>query len=179
MQRLLLPFAFVGTCTAIAAAGGCTAAKDTESHPQPASSAVRTGAFPCDVNRVVASTCRKCHTRPPENGAPFPLDTYEDTQADLDGQPIYTYMKVALETSRMPLAPVELDQGGRAVLLAWLRAGAPPSTQSDACSALDAGADAPLEASEPTRDAGGETGSRGDGRADAADAEVGDADVVD
>lgn len=178
MGKIFLPFAFVGTCTAIAAAGGCTPPRDTERQPEPASSAVRTGALPCEVNRILASTCQKCHARPLQNGAPFPLVTYEDTQADFDGQPVHTYMQVALETSRMPLAPVELDDTDRAILLAWLRAGAPPSTLGDACAVRDAGVDAPLEASTP-RDAGSEADAHADGRVDAGDAEVVDADVID
>ncbi len=40
----------------------------------------KTGDFPCEVFEVVHSVCHKCHINPPQNGAPFPLLTYADTQ---------------------------------------------------------------------------------------------------
>ena len=40
----------------------------------------KTGDFPCDVFKVIHGVCNKCHTNPQQNGAPFQLLTYADTQ---------------------------------------------------------------------------------------------------
>jgi hypothetical protein len=121
---------------------GCTPSRDVERRPEPTIAAVRSGALPCEVDRILTSTCQKCHTEPPQNGAPFPLVTYADTQVVLDGRPVHEYMSRALESDRMPLAPVRLEQGDRVLLLDWLRAGALPASAGDACGAsADAASD--------------------------------------
>jgi hypothetical protein len=91
-------------------------------------------AIPCDANRVLENVCQQCHTSPPRNSAPFPLVTYEDTQVIASGQPIWTYMRTALQDGVMPLPPVEIDSADRDTLIRWLDAGAPARTASDQCS---------------------------------------------
>jgi hypothetical protein len=64
-----------GPCTGSGGPGadaGCATASCT---PVP-----KTGDFPCDVFAVIHTNCNPCHQDPPQNGAPFPLLTYADTQ---------------------------------------------------------------------------------------------------
>ncbi|MGZ3421602.1 MAG: hypothetical protein ACXWUG_15675 [Polyangiales bacterium] len=99
------------------------------------------GDIPCAPNEVLKNVCQQCHTTPSQHGAPFPLVTYGDVQADLDGHPVYYWMEKYVTSQDMPLPPVDLGDGDRAALLEWLRAGAPPRGTDDVCGADDAGAD--------------------------------------
>lgn len=126
---------------------------------------MRTGELPCDVERVLTTVCQNCHTSPPKNDAPFPLVTYANTQAMISGKPVYEYMRAALESGRMPLDPITIAPRDREVLLAWLRADAPPRRSGEGCppqrdasdeldgdarpTSNDASGDAPPDKSEP------------------------------
>ena len=83
--------------------------------------------LPCDVDAVLEAKCRRCHTEPQANGAPFPLLTWEDTQGTYVGKPIYVRMQNAIETGFMPFTALTLDppvedltQQEKDTLLAWL-----------------------------------------------------------
>ena len=103
------------------------------------------GDIPCAPDRVLQNVCQHCHSSPPKNGAPFSLVTYDDTQREMDGHPLWFFMEKYVTARIMPLPPVEISDGDRAVLLAWLRAGAPARAPGDSC-AIDAGiADASSE----------------------------------
>jgi uncharacterized membrane protein len=89
----------------------------------------------CQVHTVLEDKCQRCHTDPPENGAPFSLLTYEDTQVtDGRGRPRFERMRDAVESEYMPATfvklepPVEpLTDNERAVLLDWVSAGGEPT----------------------------------------------------
>jgi hypothetical protein len=92
--------------------------------------------IPCDPNRVLSTVCQKCHSASPQNGAPFPLVTYDDTHVVQGGKAIWQYMLNVVENGIMPLPPVEITAGDRDTLLQWLNAGAPARTASDTCSVV-------------------------------------------
>lgn len=90
--------------------------------------------LPCKVETVLVKRCQECHTSPLANGAPFPLLTYANTQAEYFGTPIYERMGVAIETDFMPLDPREkLPPDERATMLDWIADGAPPAAPGEAC----------------------------------------------
>lgn len=87
--------------------------------------------IPCEVDAVLEAKCRRCHTEPQQNGAPFPLLTWKDTQVDYFGTPIWVRMAEAVASGFMPLCaenscgnfvpPVEkLTEGEKTTLLSWL-----------------------------------------------------------
>lgn len=98
----------------------------------------------CDALAVIKAKCQRCHQDPLQNGAPMPLLTYEDTQAewsstqsthdvmlDVVSRDIMPY--VALNdppTSLMP--PVEpLTAAEKSTLVSWLEQGALPEGGTD------------------------------------------------
>lgn len=99
----------------------------------------------CDVAPILASKCQRCHTEPPEHGAPFPLLSYADTEepSPLAGEPDRTRaadMLHVVESGYMPYKNVTLDPpvadltcAEKATLLDWLRKGAspPPDAHED------------------------------------------------
>src|SRR6266700_1217752 len=63
--------------------------------------------LPCDVQGVLQDVCQHCHTKPPQNGAPFPLITGADTRrpfsgAPYDNAPIWQVMGDAVDAGVMP-----------------------------------------------------------------------------
>jgi hypothetical protein len=87
----------------------------------------------CAASAVLQANCQRCHREPTENGAPFPLLTYADTQVlDRNGTPRFVRMKDAIESDYMPPNFLKLDpevepltDAERALLLTWL-SGQPP-----------------------------------------------------
>ena len=80
---------------------------------------------------MLEAKCRRCHTDPQQNGAPFPLLAWKDTQVDLFGTPIWMRMSNAVASGFMPLCaenkcgdfnpPVQkLTDEEKSTLLAWL-----------------------------------------------------------
>lgn len=49
--------------------------------------------FPCEVETVLAMSCRRCHWDPQEHDAPFAMKTWQNVQGKRDGKPIYQLMK--------------------------------------------------------------------------------------
>jgi uncharacterized membrane protein len=92
----------------------------------------------CAARAILRAKCQRCHSEPQENGAPFALLTYADTQAeDRAGTPRFEKMKAALESDYMPpqflkltpeVEPLLADE--RSTLLTWL-AGEPPLDSVD------------------------------------------------
>ena len=80
---------------------------------------------------MLARKCRRCHTTPARHNAPFALYTWEDTQADRLGKPLYVHVGRVVETGYMPLGieaipPVErLTPEEKKVILDWVAAGGP------------------------------------------------------
>src|SRR6185369_11207221 len=95
----------------------------------------------CDAQPILAEKCARCHGDPAQNGAPFSLVEYADTQlVDKKGKPRYERMLSAIESDYMPLLlklepPVSpLSEAERSSLIDWLTAGAPLGDAAD-CSA--------------------------------------------
>ena len=91
--------------------------------------------YPCDVGGIVSSSCLECHANPPLFGAPMPLVTYADTQADsalFPGQKIHQRMaaRVSATDRPMPQAPRTLTAAQISAITAWSSAGAPPGSGS-------------------------------------------------
>lgn len=90
------------------------------------------GGFPCDVDQVLALSCRRCHYEPTENDAPFPLMRYEHIEVIRSGKPIRQLMEQMVAADLMPpldepVVPkvTPLTPGQKSTLLDWLKAGAP------------------------------------------------------
>jgi uncharacterized membrane protein len=137
--RLVAPLA-LATFSALSACSGSPGAapeaQTTNGQDQP-------GSF-CDAFAVIQAKCVRCHSDPPQHGAPFALTDYAATQepAPTSKDPERTRadrMLSAVASDFMPdtaLAlepPVEaLTCEEKATLLAWLDAGAPaPASEAD------------------------------------------------
>jgi hypothetical protein len=88
----------------------------------------------CDAYAVIRCSCQRCHTDPPQNGAPFPLLSYAATQKEYAGGAIWQHMACAVSTDFMPAVWVELDppvepltSSQKDSLLGWLCQGARPT----------------------------------------------------
>jgi mono/diheme cytochrome c family protein len=96
------------------------------------------GDLPCDVSAVLEAKCQSCHTSPPQNGAPFPLRSYEDLVAPYsDGVLRWQRVAQVIEPNGVPkmppavqpqLTPAELD-----TLHAWFAACGPPVAEGTGC----------------------------------------------
>jgi uncharacterized membrane protein len=80
----------------------------------------------CTVEPILEDKCLRCHSDPPENGAPFPLTSYDRIESNI------SRIEGALEVSFMPPTglpvdpPVEdLTEDERDLLLEWIELGAP------------------------------------------------------
>lgn len=92
--------------------------------------------FPCEVERVLRLSCRRCHWDPQENDAPFSMARFEDVHRTRSGKPIFSLMQQMLEADLMPpldaLATPSVSPllpSDKEALLVWLKAGAPRSTE--------------------------------------------------
>jgi hypothetical protein len=99
----------------------------------------------CEALSVLAAKCQRCHQDPPQNGAPAPFLTYEDTQAEYadSGRPFFELMLFDVEQGFMPLValnepptslmppvqPLTVDE--KRTLLTWLEQGAKPVGGTD------------------------------------------------
>ncbi len=95
----------------------------------------------CEAFKVM-KVCRRCHEPVPNRvGTPFALLSWEDTQQDYVGEPVWHHMINVLEIDFMPLRtlPIEiinppiqpLDPTCKNTLLTWLRQGAQPVGGTD------------------------------------------------
>jgi hypothetical protein len=118
--------------------------------------------IPCKVDEVFASKCRRCHTVPTRHGAPFVFLTWEDTQQDRLGQPLYAVIGRAVRTDFMPQRieanpPVlPLSDEEKKIILDWVDAGAPrepcdPNAPEPHGSAAKPRKAAPAASSQPKR----------------------------
>ena len=116
-----------GTGTDAGDSGPIDAGPDAASCPQVA----QTGDFPCEVFAVIHAQCNPCHQQPPQNGAPFPLLTYADTQQLYPPSIglVFQQMFISISPSgspRMPFGGPYLDPADYATLHDWLGQCAPP-----------------------------------------------------
>lgn len=89
-----------------------------------------------DVQQIVQKKCVRCHSDPPDNGAPFPLVTIEDFDAPFPGHPelmVADAARDAVAAALMPLTSLELEPpvepleaSEKKTLLSWLDNGRPP-----------------------------------------------------
>jgi len=92
----------------------------------------------CAARVVIQAKCQRCHGEPTENGAPFALVTYADTQVtDRKGVPRYERMKAAVESAYMPPQFLELSPAVQPLtasesdtLITWLSAQPPLDSRS-------------------------------------------------
>lgn len=84
---------------------------------------------PCDVEAVLKAKCQACHSSPPANGAPFPLLTQADFLAPYFSSTVRETAIVAIRDDIMPLNGPPLPAGEKQLLLGWLDAGVPLSSE--------------------------------------------------
>jgi hypothetical protein len=88
----------------------------------------------CQAEIVLRTVCQRCHQDPPLQGAPFPLVSYEDTQAIYEGEKLrWERMKEVVASDFMPARgtgiepPVEfLTCEEKSTLMGWLEQCAQP-----------------------------------------------------
>jgi uncharacterized membrane protein len=101
--------------------------------------------FPCAVDDLLAAKCRRCHTVPPRNNAPFSLLTWEDTRGMIGDRPRYVVMETATRSGYMPYnipanPPVErLTDEEKKIIADWVDAGAPKAACPPAPAAHSSG----------------------------------------
>lgn len=109
--------------------GGADAAVTCDATP-------KTGEIPCEVFAVIHAQCNPCHTNPTQNGAPFPLLTYADTQEPYgEGRLVYQQMLDQIQPGASPRMPLggELSDAELKTLGDWLAACAPPAPTGTGC----------------------------------------------
>lgn len=90
--------------------------------------------FPCAVDEVLATKCRRCHTQPMRHTAPFPLLTWDDTRGLVRDRPRFEVMATAVKSGFMPYnvpanPPVErLTDEEKKTIVDWVAAGAPKAS---------------------------------------------------
>ena len=100
----------------------------------------------CAAFEVVVAKCQRCHTDPPEFGAPVPFLSIDDFHRPYGGRDSMEYFEAAIgqvENDLMPyralndpptslMPPVEaLTSDEKATLLGWLKQGAKPEGGTD------------------------------------------------
>jgi uncharacterized membrane protein len=113
-------------------AGGGAAGEASTGEPEPTSSW-------CAVREVLEAKCQRCHGEEPQNGAPFSLTSYDDTQAlNKRGKPRFEAIASALSSQLMPPTYLELEppvaaleDGELALVLDWCERGAPGDAADD------------------------------------------------
>lgn len=92
-----------------------------------------TNGLPCDVDQVLAASCRSCHANKPIYGAPMPLMSYDDLHAPLKSdakKKVYEQISARVHDDKKPMPPPpneRVSDADAAILDAWLEAGAPKS----------------------------------------------------
>ncbi|MDB4973707.1 MAG: hypothetical protein JWN48_2048 [Myxococcaceae bacterium] len=83
----------------------------------------------CDALTVIQDKCQSCHTTPLAAGAPMPLVTYEDFQAQAKvtkGKKVYEVVSTRVHDPKSPMpAAAPLSAAELAPIDAWIAAGAP------------------------------------------------------
>lgn len=106
--------------------------------------------LPCDVDAVLAASCRSCHGTTPQFGAPMSLVTYADLQAPAvtdKTKKVYQLVEARIhdDAHPMPQQPnPRLSAADTATIDAWVNAGAQAGGSGQMCSSpADGGADSP------------------------------------
>jgi hypothetical protein len=95
---------------------------------------------------VLEAKCLRCHSEPPENGAPFSLVTYSDTREPRpSGELVHETMLRVVSTNIMPPTSGSFEPPAqpltcreRTTLLDWLEAGGPrPADNDPSCAGFE------------------------------------------
>ena len=138
---LLLLASAVAALGSIAACGASDAKVSPsgvpDSGPVVAPEPVVPGSLPCDVDKVLADNCRKCHSDPAEFGALMPLvsmtDLHRPARTDR-ARKVYELVPARVADDAKPMPPfpnARLSAADRAILSSWVAAGAPAGTVAD------------------------------------------------
>jgi len=124
-----------GVALTLVAGAGCGDGEDPDGT---GGSGTSDGPTWCEVREVLEAKCWRCHVGEGFNGAPFPLETYDDTQVVDAPGPRWQRIQTMVEDDKMPPSDVilsppaqPLTAGEKALLLAWLEAGAEPVGGTD------------------------------------------------
>jgi len=116
--------------------------KSDEDDASEAGIAAMTG-IPCDVARVLATSCTGCHGARPSGGAPNPLTTYEDLAASATSNPAMSVASASvarMKATKRPMPPEGvLPATDIAVVEAWVSAGLPRGSCGSAPTMPDGG----------------------------------------
>lgn len=140
---MLRPTLSFRACCAIAIAigaacgGSATQAGPSYSQPFDAGDGVPNGpsGLPCDVDKILADNCRKCHSAPPQYGAPMPLMTWDNLQAaapSSESKKLFEMVadRIANDAKPMPPPPnARLSEADRKKITDWIAAGTPRSSE--------------------------------------------------
>lgn len=124
-----LSFGGLGVALAVA----CSGSVENSGKGEDAGSALGT-TLPCDVDDVLARNCRKCHSSPPQFGAPMPLTTYADLRSmarSASDKHVFEQVGVRIhdDNAPMPQPPnPRLDARDMATLDDWIARGGPAGT---------------------------------------------------
>lgn len=130
-------FAVFSALLGLGLAAGCSGVSLDGGGSGGSGGAGATNGLPCDVDAVLAKSCRTCHAAEPRYGAPMPLVTRDDLLALAPGMGSHTRVVDAVrarihdEARPMPPPPNGRLAGNDARTLdAWIDAGAPASNGS-------------------------------------------------
>src|SRR5688572_10275084 len=80
-----------------------------------------------DVEPIVSARCQTCHSNPPQNGAPFPIEDYGDTQLTYNDDPIHERMASRVTDDGNPMPPrpaASLPEREQEIIRSWSESGA-------------------------------------------------------
>jgi mono/diheme cytochrome c family protein len=149
----------------LAVAAGCYSGSAVDTNRPPAASTSpteppkmnmndKTTGLPCEISKIVLSSCDDCHGSMLDDGVDAHLLTYDDFMARHDEHPDKTIAEVALERMRAtdkPMPPDKrLDESDIETFEKWVKAGMPRGTCGDESSDdSDAGTDGGDDPGEP------------------------------
>jgi len=124
-------FASLAASLAVACTGSDAASPGMSSGQGETGEGGAGGTLPCDVDAVLAKSCRSCHSSPPAFGAPMPLLTLADLHAAAKitpGKKVFEMVGARIhdDAAPMPQAPNARLSGPEAATLdSWIADGAP------------------------------------------------------
>lgn len=138
---------------AAAAAGATVSAPVTETGTIAPGPSLATGSDLawCQALEVMARNCQSCHGAEPQFGAPMPLVSYADLEAQSvlsDSETVAQRVQERIHSDRNPMPPGGMPAEDLALLDSWLQEGAPPAADLD-CGALSGGGEFDLEPPAP------------------------------
>jgi len=137
----------LGGSFAVACSGSNAASPTSEGADGGITVAPQATDLPCDVDAVLAKSCRQCHSSPPSYGAPMPLLSSADLHASAKSnasKKVFELVGARIhdDVAPMPQAPnPRLSAADMATLDTWIASGAPAGTTS--CTSEDAGSALP------------------------------------